>query len=90
MDESRKYTILFGGAIAVAGIVISTAVFPFWHLIRDDVFEDTIILSSIDGVCAVDASDKIPKTIQDCYLEPGTPVTIKYGDGLSWASIASP
>ena len=90
MDDSKKYTILFRGAIALAGIVVTIAVFPFGHIISGDVFEDTIILSSIDGVCVVDASDKVPKTIKDCYLEPGTPVTVRYGDGLSWASIASP
>lgn len=87
LTESQKYGAIFGGAIILAGIILSTVVFPFWNLIREDVFEDTIILSSGNGVCYANTADEIPKTIQDCYLEPGTPVKLKYGKGLAWATI---
>lgn len=89
-SDSTKYTILFGGALAGAAIIISTVVFPFWNLIREDIYEDTVIFSSSDGKCTVNTSDSIPKIIRDCNLEPGTPVTVKYGEGLAWASITNP
>ncbi|MGH9999422.1 MAG: hypothetical protein ACRD90_06140 [Nitrosopumilaceae archaeon] len=66
---------------------MSTVVFPFWNLIREDMFEDTVIISSSDGKCYVNTSDKIPKTIDHCNLDTRTPVKIKYGKGLAWASI---
>jgi hypothetical protein len=87
LTESQKYGAIFGGAIILAGIIMSTVVFPFWNLIREDVFEESKILSSSDGICYANTSDQIPKTIQDCYLEPGTPVKLKYGKGLAWATI---
>jgi hypothetical protein len=69
---------------------LSTAVFPFWNLIRDDVFEEVEILSSSDGTCYANTSDTIPKTIANCDLPAGTLVTIKYSEGLAWASIINP
>ena len=90
LTDSQKYGAIFGGAIILAGIILSTVVFPFWNLIREDVFEETEILSSSDGICYANTSDEIPKTIEDCYLEPGTAVTLKYGEGLAWATIVSP
>ena len=87
LTESQKHGAIFGGALLIAGIVLSTVVFPFWNLIRDDVFEDTEILSNSDGICYVNTSDNIPKTIDDCNLEKGTPVTVKFGEGLAWATI---
>ncbi|MGI0010041.1 MAG: hypothetical protein ACREAE_01415, partial [Nitrosopumilaceae archaeon] len=70
-----------------AGIIMSTVVFPFWNLIREDMFEDTVIISSSNGKCYVNTFDKIPKTIDNCNLDVGTPVKIKYGKGLAWASL---
>ena len=90
LSDSQKYGAIFGGAIILAGLILSTLVFPFWNLIREDVFEETEILSSGDGKCYAITSDEIPKTIEDCNLEPGTPVTIKFGEGLAWATIVSP
>ena len=89
LSDSQKYGAIFGGALITAGLVISTLVFPFWNLIREDVFEQTEILSSSNGICYVNTEDNIPKTIENCYLESGTPVTIKFGEGLAWATIVS-
>lgn len=83
----RKYAIIFGGTLALAGIVIATVVFPFWNLIRADMYEDVVILSNDDGVCAVDTSDRIPKQIDECSASVGETVTVRYGEGLAWAHI---
>ena len=53
-------------------------------------FEEVIILTNDDGVCYVETSDSIPKTIEDCALNPGDKATIKFGDGLAWATVISP
>jgi len=90
LSESQKHGAIFGGAFVIAGLVMATVVFPFWHLIRDDVFEDTEILSSSNGICYVDTLDNIPKTIENCNLEPGTQVKVKFGEGLAWATIVEP
>jgi hypothetical protein len=87
LTESQKYGAIFGGAIIFAGLVLATVVFPFWNLIREDVEEYSIIISSSDGVCYANTEDQIPKTIQNCYLDAGTPVKLKYGKGLAWATI---
>ena len=88
LTDSQKYGAIFGGAIIIAGIVLATVVFPFWNLIRADVFEEVEIISSSNGECFANTSDNIPKTIANCDLEPGTIVTIKYGEGLAWATIS--
>ena len=90
LSDSQKYGAIFGGAIVLAGLILATVVFPFWNLIREDVFEETEILSSADGICYVNTKDNIPKTIEDCYLEQGTKVTVKFGEGLAWATIVEP
>lgn len=87
LTDSQKYGAIFGGAFVIAGIILSTLVFPFWNLIREDVFEEVEIISSSNGKCYAHTSDNIPKTIENCNLEPGTKVTIKFGEGLAWASI---
>ena len=69
---------------------LSTIVFPFWNLIREDVYEDVVILGNDDGVCYVETSDNIPKTIEDCTLNVGDKITIKFGDGLAWATLVNP
>jgi len=55
----------------VAGIVLSTLVFPFWNLIREYIYENFVSLSSDGGTCYVETSDKVPKTIENCNLKKG-------------------
>ena len=90
LSDGQKYGIVFLGSLAVAGVVLSTLVFPFWNLIREDVIEEVEIFRTVDGNCYVDTSDKIPKTIENCNLKEGTLVTISYEHGLPWAKIVSP
>ena len=90
LNSSQKAGLVFGGAFLIAGIILSTLVFPFWHLIREDVFEDVVILTNDDGICYVETIDNVPKTIKDCTLNPGDKTTIKFGDGLAWATIVAP
>ena len=90
LSSSQQQGLVFGGAFLVAGIVLSTMVFPFWHLIREDVFEDVVILNNDDGTCFVETIDSIPKTIENCVFEPGDSVTIKFGEGLAWATVVTP
>jgi hypothetical protein len=89
-NSSQKASLAFGGAFVIAGIVLSTIVFPFWHLIREDVFEDVEILTNDDGICYVETTDNVPKTIRDCTLNPGDKTTIKFGKDLAWATIVTP
>ena len=90
LSSSQQQGLVFGGAFLVAGIVLSTIIFPFWNLIREDVFEDVIILSNDDGNCYVETSDNVPKLIENCQLNEGDKVTIKFGKGLAWATIVNP
>lgn len=90
ISSSQKTSLVFVCAFVTAGLVLSTLVFPFWNLIREDVFEDVVILTNDDGVCYVETSDSIPKTIENCNLNSGDKATIKYGDGLAWAKIVTP
>ncbi|MGV7226047.1 MAG: hypothetical protein ACQ9CV_03885 [Nitrosopumilus sp.] len=90
LSSSQKTSLVFVGAFLTAGIVLSTMVFPFWNLIRDDVYEEVTILTNDDGVCYVETEDAIPKVIEDCTLNSGDVVTIKFGEGLAWAKIVEP
>ena len=90
LSSSQKTSLVFVGAFLVAGIVLSTMVFPFWNLIREDVFEDVVILTNDNGVCYVETSDNIPKIIEDCTLNSGDKITIKYGEGLAWGTVVHP
>lgn len=90
LSFGKKYGLIFGGLLAVAGIVVSTVVFPFWNLIREDVYEEVVILNNDNGVCFAETDDKVPKKIQDCQHKPGEVVTIKFGKGLAWATIVEP
>ncbi|MDH3313900.1 MAG: hypothetical protein OEM28_12280 [Nitrosopumilus sp.] len=90
LSSGQKTSLVFVGAFLTAGIVLSTMVFPFWNLIREDVFEEVIILTNDNDVCYVETSDNIPKTIEDCTLNPGDKVTIKFGHGLAWATVVNP
>jgi hypothetical protein len=90
LSSSQKTSLVFVGAFLTAGIVLSTLVFPFWNLIREDVFEEVVILNNDDGVCYVETADTIPKIIEDCTLKSGDITTIKFGEGLAWATIVEP
>ena len=90
LSSSQKSGLVFGGALLAAGIVLSTLVFPFWNLIREDVYEDVVILTNDNGICYVQTVDNIPKTIENCTLDTGDSVTIKFGKGLAWATIVNP
>jgi hypothetical protein len=65
-------------------------IFPFWHLIREDVFEDVVILSNDNGTCYVETDDNVPKIIENCELDAGDKVTIKFGKDLAWATVVTP
>jgi len=90
LSSSQQQGLVFGCAFLAAGIVLSTMIFPFWHLIREDVFEDVVILSNIDGTCYVETIDTVPKIIENCELNAGDKVTIKFGKDLAWATIVTP
>ena len=90
ISYSKKLALGFGGCFIVAGIVLSTLVFPFWNFIREDVYEDVVILNNNDGICYVETLDNVPKKISNCQLEPGDKATIKFGEGLAWATIVEP
>jgi len=90
LSSSQQQGLVFGFAFLGAGIVLSTMIFPFWHLIREDVFEDVVILSNDDGTCYVETIDDIPKIIENCELNAGDKVTIKFGKDLAWATIITP
>jgi len=90
LSSSQKTSLVFLGAFLTAGIVLSTMVFPFWNLIREDILEEVVILTNDDGICYVEAMDDIPKIIEDCTLNSGDVATIKYGKDLAWATIISP
>ena len=89
ISSSQKGALVGGGALLAAGVVLSTMVFPFWNLIREDVYEDVVILTNDDGICYVETIDNIPKTIEDCTLNPGDKATIKFGEGLAWATVVT-
>ena len=90
MHDSKKYGLTFLVAFVAAGLIIATVVFPFWNLIRADVYEEVEILLNERGMCYVDTSDNIPKTISNCNHSIGDIVTIKYGQGLAYAEIINP
>ena len=90
LSSSQQQGLVFGCAFLAAGVILSTMVFPFWHLIREDVFEDVVILSNDDGTCYVETIDAVPKTIDNCNFDTGDEVTIKFGKDLAWANIVTP
>lgn len=87
LNNSQKTGLVFGGIFAVVVLVMSTMVFPFWNLIREDVLEDVVILNNDNGRCYVETTDSIPKIIDNCNLQPGDKAKIKYGKGLAWATV---
>ena len=73
-----------------AAVIISTVVFPFWNLIREDVYEEVEIMLNERGKCYADTLDEVPKTIANSDHEIGDIVTIKFGKGLANAVIVNP
>jgi len=90
LSDGQKYGLIFGSALTAAAIVLSTVVFPFWHLIREDVFEQVEILNNDNGICYANTLDDVPKKIKNCNNQAGDIVTIKFGEGLAWAEVISP
>ncbi|MGH1569006.1 MAG: hypothetical protein ACRBBZ_07505 [Nitrosopumilus sp.] len=90
LSSSQKTSLVFVGAFLTAGIVLSTLVFPFWNFIREDIYEAVTILTNNEGICYVETVDTIPKVIEDCTLKSGDVVTIKFGEGLAWATVVEP
>lgn len=90
LSSSQKTSLVFVGAFLIAGIVLSTMVFPFWNLIREDTYEEVTILTNDEGICYVETMDDIPKVIENCTLNSGDVATIKFGEGLAWATIVEP
>ena len=90
MNDSKKYALMFLFTFIAAAVIIGTVIFPFWNLIRADVYEEVEILLNERDKCYVDTSDNIPKTIDNCIHKVGDIVTIKYGQGLAYAEIVNP
>ena len=90
MNDSKKYGLMFLFIFITAFIIIATLIFPFWNLIREDVYEEVEIMLNERGMCYVDTVDNVPKTIDNCDKKIGDIVTIKYGKDLAYAEIVSP
>jgi len=90
MHDSKKHGLMFLFIFITAAVIISTVVFPFWNLIREDVYEEVEILLNERGKCYADTLDEVPKTIANCDHEIGDIVTIKFGKGLANAVIVNP
>ena len=90
MNDSKKHALMFLFTFIAAAVILGTVIFPFWSLIREDVYEEVEILLNERGNCYVDTSDNIPKTIDNCIHKVGDIVTIKYGKDLAYAEIVNP
>ena len=90
VNDSKKHALMFLFTFIAAAVIIGTVIFPFWNLIRADVYEEVEILLNERDKCYVDTSDNIPKTIDNCKHQVGDIVTIKYGQGLAYAEIVNP
>ncbi len=90
MNDSKKHALMFLFTFIAAAVILGTVIFPFWNLIREDVYEEVEILLNERDKCYVDTSDNIPKTIDNCIHKVGDIVTIKYGKGLAYAEIVNP
>ena len=55
-----------------------------------DIRKMQILLTNDDGICYLETIDTIPKTIENCTLKSGDVVTVKFGEGLAWATIVGP
>jgi predicted nucleic-acid-binding protein len=90
MNDSKKHALMFLFTFIAAAVILGTVIFPFWNLIREDVYEEVEILLNERDKCYVDTSDNIPKTIDNCIHKIGDIVTIKYGKDLAYAEIVNP
>ena len=90
MKDSKKHALMFLFTFIAAAVIIGTVIFPFWNLIREDVYEEVEILLNERDKCYVDTLDNIPKTIDNCIHKVGDIVTIKYGKDLAYAEIVNP
>ena len=94
MSDSKKHGLMFIFIFIAAFIIIATLIFPFWNLIRADVYEEVEIMGKwstwYGTMCSVDTLDNIPKTIDNCDKEIGDAVTVKFGEGLAYAQIVNP
>ena len=90
MNDSKKHALMFLFTFIAAAVILGTLIFPFWNLIREDVYEEVEILLNERDKCYVDTSDNIPKTIDNCIHKIGDIVTIKYGKDLAYAVIVNP
>ena len=90
MNDSKKHALMFLCTFIAAAVILGTVIFPFWNLIREDVYEEVEILLNERDKCYVDTSDNIPKTIDNCIHKIGDIVTIKYGKDLAYAVIVNP
>ena len=90
MKDSKKHALMFLFTFIAAAVILGTVIFPFWNLIREDVYEEVEILLNERDKCYVDTSDNIPKTIDNCIHKVGDIVTIKYGKDLAYAEIVNP
>ena len=90
MSDGKKYGLMFLFIFITAFIIIATLIFPFWNLIREDVYEEVEIMLNERGMCYVDTVDNVPKTIDNCDSEIGDVVTIKYGKDMAYAEIVEP
>ena len=90
MKDSKKHALMFLFTFIAAAVIIGTVIFPFWNLIREDVYEEVEILLNERDKCYVDTSDNTPKTIDNCIHKIGDIVTIKYGKDLAYAVIVNP
>ena len=90
MKDSKKHALMFLFTFIAAAVILGTLIFPFWNLIREDVYEEVEILLNERDKCYVDTSDNIPKTIDNCIHKVGDIVTIKYGKDLAYAVIVNP
>ena len=90
MNDSKKHALMFLFTFIAAAVILGTVIFPFWNLIREDVYEEVEILLNERDKCYVDTSDNIPKTIDNCIHKIGDVVTIKYGKDLAYAVIVNP
>jgi len=90
MKDSKKHALMFLFTFIAAAVILGTVIFPFWNLIRADVYEEVEILLNERDKCYVDTSDNIPKTIDNCIHKVGDIVTIKYGKDLAYAEIVNP
>jgi len=94
MNDSKKHALMFLFTFIAAAVILGTVIFPFWNLIREDVYEEVEIMGKwstwYGTMCSVDTSDNIPKTIDNCIHKVGDIVTIKYGKDLAYAEIVNP